>query len=81
MCRITGLCVHDGKPHLTGRLRRTLTLIGAIGVGLIAVVPTVIIPIAGPVIRYASATVTLELSAGAGVTTACFIAVIPTVII
>lgn len=49
--------------------------------GLIAVVPTVIIPIAGPVVWDAAAAITLKLSTWAGVTTACFITVVTTVII
>lgn len=61
--------------------RRTSGLIGAVCVGLVAVVPTVIISVTGPVIWYAAAAVTLELSTGARVTTACLITVVPAVII
>lgn len=49
--------------------------------GLVAVVPTVIVPVAGPVLRDAAPAVTLELSAGAGVAAAGLITVIPTVIV
>lgn len=61
--------------------RWTRGLIGAVCMGLIAVVPTVIISITGPVIWDASSAVTLELSAGAGVTATGLITVVPTVVI
>lgn len=60
---------------------KTLTLIGAVCMRLVAVVPAVIISVTGPVIWDAAAAVTLELSAGAGVTTACLVAVVPAVVI
>lgn len=60
---------------------KTLTLIGAVCMRLVTVVPTVIISVTGPVIWDAAAAVALELSTGAGVTTACLVAVIPAVII
>lgn len=60
---------------------KTLTLIGAVCVGLVAVVPAVVITVAGPVIWDAAAAVTLELSTRAGVTTACLVAVVPAVVI
>lgn len=41
---------------------KTLTLVGAVCVGLVTVVPAVIIPVAGPVVRDAAAAVTLKLS-------------------
>lgn len=56
-------------------------MIGAVGMGLVAVVATVIVSVAGPVIWDAAAAVTLELSAGAGVTAACFVTVVPAVVI
>ena len=59
----------------------TLTLVGAVSVRLVAVVPAVIISVTGPVIWDAAAAVTLELSAGAGVTTARLVAVVPAVVI
>lgn len=65
----------------TGCQRRGLTLVGAVGVRLVAVVPTVVIPITGPVFGDAAAAVALELGAGAGVAAAGFIAVVPTVIV
>lgn len=49
--------------------------------GLIAVVSTVIIPIALPVVWDTATTVAFKLSARAGVTTACFVAVVTTVVI
>lgn len=66
------------QSFLTGE---KLTLIGAVCVGLVAVVPTVVISIAGPVIWDAASAVTLELSDGAGVTAACLVAVVPAVVI
>lgn len=49
--------------------------------GLIAVVPTVVIPITGPVHWDAAPTVAFELVAGAGMAAASFIAVVPAVIV
>lgn len=60
---------------------RWLTLVGAVGVGLVAEVPTVIVPVAGPVLGDAPSAVALELGAGAGVTAAGLVAVIPTVVV
>lgn len=60
---------------------KTLTLVGAVCMGLVAVVPTVIIPVAGPVVWDAAAAITLKLSARAGVTTACFITVVTAIVI
>lgn len=60
---------------------RRLTLVGAVGVGLVAEVPTVIVPVAGPVLGDAPSAVALELGAGAGVTAAGLVAVIPTVVV
>lgn len=48
---------------------------------LITVVPAVIVPITGPVLRDAAAAVTLELGTRAGVAAASFITVVPTVIV
>jgi NADH:ubiquinone oxidoreductase subunit 6 (subunit J) len=59
----------------------TLTLIGAVGVSLVAVVSTVVVPVAGPVVRDAAAAVTLELGAGAGMAAARLVTVVPTIII
>lgn len=59
----------------------TLTLVGAVCMGLVAVVPTVVIPVAGPVVWDAAPTVALKLSAWARVTTACFITVVAAVVI
>lgn len=56
-------------------------LIGAVSVGLVAVVPAVIIPIASPVYRNAATTVAFELVAGAGMAAAGFIAVVPAVVV
>lgn len=41
---------------------KTLTLVGAVCMGLVAVVPTVIIPVTGPVVWDAAAAITLKLS-------------------
>lgn len=58
-----------------------LTLVGAVRVGLVAVVSTVVVPITRPVFRDTSAAVALELGTGAGVTAASLVAVVPTVIV
>lgn len=58
-----------------------LTLVGTVGVGLVAVVSTVVVPVTGPVLRDAAAAVTLELGAGAGMAAACLITVVPTVVV
>lgn len=60
---------------------RTSRLVGTVGVGLIAVVSTVVVTITGPVLWYAAATVTFELDTGAGVTAAGFITVVSTVVV
>lgn len=57
------------------------TLVGTVGVSLIAVISAVIVAITGPVFWDAAATVAFELDAGAGMATACFIAVVPTVVV
>lgn len=46
-----------------GQRLQPLTLVGAVCVGLIAVVAAVVVPVAGPVIWDAAAAVTLKLSA------------------
>lgn len=56
-------------------------LVGAVGVRLITVVPAVIVPVTGPVLRDAAATVTLELGTRAGVAAASLVTVVPTVIV
>lgn len=58
-----------------------LTLVGTVGVSLIAVVSTVIVAVTGPVFWDAAATVTFKLDAGAGMAAAGFITVVPTVVI
>lgn len=58
-----------------------LTLVGAVGALLVAVVAAVVVAVTGPVLWDAAATVALELHARTGVTAACFVAVVPTVII
>lgn len=65
----------------TGAAQLGLTLVGAVGMSLVTVVPAVIVPIAGPVHRDAAPTVALELVAGAGVAAARLVAVVPTVIV
>lgn len=57
------------------------TLVGAVGMCLVAVVPTVIISVTGPVLRDAAPTVAFELGAGAGVAAAGLVAVVPTVVV
>lgn len=49
--------------------------------GFVAVIPTVVISITGPIIWDAAAAVALELSAGAGVAAARFVAVVAAVVI
>ena len=58
-----------------------LTLVGTVGVGLVAVVSTVIVPVTGPVLRDAAAAVTLKLNTGAGVAAASLITVVTTVVV
>lgn len=59
----------------------SLTLVGAVGVSLVAVVPAVIVAVAGPVFWDAAATVAFKLDAGAGMAAAGFIAVVATVVV
>lgn len=58
-----------------------LTLVGAVGVRLVAVVATVVVAIAGPVLGDAAAAVALELDAGAGVAAASLVAVVAAVVV
>ena len=60
---------------------RAPTLVGAVGVRLVAVVPAVVVAVAGPVLRDAAPAVALELGAGAGVAAARLVTVVPTVIV
>lgn len=62
-------------------MRWQLTLVGAVGVSLVAVIPTVVVPVARPVLRDAAAAVALKLHAGARVAAAGFIAVVATVVV
>lgn len=71
--------VERSGPHPTGPW--VPTLVGAVGVGLVAVVPAVVVPVAGPVLRDAAPAVALELGAGAGVAAAGLVTVVPTVIV
>lgn len=57
------------------------TLVGTVGMSLIAVVSTVIVAVTGPVFWDAATTVTFELDAGARVAAACFVTVITTVVV
>lgn len=59
----------------------SLTLVGAVGALLVAVVAAVVVPVAGPVLWDAAAAVALELHARTGVTAACLVAVVSTVVI
>lgn len=56
-------------------------MVGTVGMSLITVVTTVIVPITGPVLRDAAPTVALELGARARVAAAGLITVVPTVIV
>lgn len=58
-----------------------LTLVGAVGVSLVAVVTAVVVAVARPVLRNAAAAVALELDAGAGVAAASLVAVVATVVV
>lgn len=58
-----------------------LTLVGAVGVGLVAVVTAVVVPITGPVHGDAAPAVALELVAGAGVAAAGLVTVVPAVVV
>lgn len=58
-----------------------LTLVGAVGVSLVAVIPAVVVPIARPVHGDAAPAVAFELIAGAGVAAARLVAVIPAVVV
>lgn len=76
-CDLGFVCV---ERELLG-MPRTLTLVGTVGMGLVAVVPTVVIPIASPVYRNAAPAVAFELVAGAGMAAAGFVTVVPTVVV
>lgn len=58
-----------------------LTLVGTVGVSLVAVIPAVIVPVARPVLRDAAAAVAFKLDAGARMAASGFIAVIATVVV
>lgn len=60
---------------------RGLTLVGTVGMRLVAVVPTVVVPVTGPVFRDAAPAIALELGAGAGVAAAGLVTVVPTVVV
>lgn len=60
---------------------RGLTLVGAVGMSFITVVPTIVVPVARPVHGDAAPAVALELVAGAGVAAACLVAVVPAVVV
>lgn len=68
----------DGRTECQSR---GLTLVGTVSMCLIAVVPTVVVPITGPVFGDASPAIALELGARTGVAAAGFITVVPTVIV
>ena len=57
------------------------TLVGAVGVRLVAVVAAVVVSVTGPVLGDAAAAVALELNAGAGVAAARLVAVVPAVVV
>lgn len=58
-----------------------ITVIAAVGVGLVAEVVAVVVSVAGPVIGDAASTVAFKLRAGAGVRAARFITVITAIVI
>lgn len=58
-----------------------LTPVGTVSMSLVTIVSTVIVPITGPVFWDAAPTVTFKLDTGTGMAAACFIAVIPTVVV
>lgn len=58
-----------------------LTLVGTVGVSLITVIPTVIVPVTRPVLWDAAAAVAFKLDAGARMAASGFIAVIATVVV
>lgn len=60
---------------------RVLTLVSTVGMRLITVVTTVIVPITGPVLRDAAPAVALKLGAGAGVAATSLVTVVPTIIV
>lgn len=62
-------------------MRWQLTLVGTVGVSLVAVIPTVVVPVTRPVLRDAAAAVAFKLDAGARMAAAGFIAVIATVVV
>lgn len=64
-----------------GWLDSGLTLVGTVGMRLVAVIPAVIVPVTGPVLRDAAPAVALELGAGAGVAAAGLVTVVPTVVV
>lgn len=66
-------------PHPAGP--QAPTRVGAGGVCFIAVVPTVVVPVAGPVLGDAAPAVALELGARARVAAASLVAIVPTVIV
>ena len=71
----------DRTTSCPGPPPRTLTLIGAVGVRLVAVVSAVVVSVTGPVVRDAAAAVALELSAGTGVAAARLVTVVPAVVV
>lgn len=58
-----------------------LTLVGTVGMSLVAVISTVIVTVTGPVFWDAAAAVTFELDIGAGMAAARLITVISTVVV
>lgn len=70
-----------GARQKSFQTRPVLTQISAVGMRLVAVVPAVIVPIAGPMDRNAAPAVAFELVAGAGMAAASFITVVPTVVV
>lgn len=61
--------------------RGPLTLVGTVGMCLVAVVSAVVVPVTGPVFRDAAPAIALELGARAGVAAAGLVTVVPTVVV
>lgn len=70
------------ESHFTmARTSWQLTLVGTVGVGLVAVIPTVVVPVAGPVLWDAATAVAFKLDTRARMAAAGFIAVIAAVVV
>lgn len=59
----------------------SLTLVGAVGVSLVTVISTVVVAVAGPVLRDAAAAVAFKLDTRARMAAAGFVAVVAAVVV